>query len=228
MGSSGAPTRVRRVTVDDVVEAGVAITAADGLGAVTVRAVAARLGVRSPSLYHHLPGGLEELRSRVVERVRQLIDTQEPAPEDAPTWERLEVPLRSVGRASTDYPGVLEHILTTGKDGPTTLHGADRTVQLLLESELAGVAPEAFVAVHAYVTGWIFAQRPTSEAAQEHGLSALADVLRDAEQLDQEKVLIDGLRALIAGLALTQEPARRGRRVRRPGRSAGGGRSRAG
>ena len=228
MGSPDAPARVRRVTVDDIVDAGVAITAADGLAAVTVRAVAARLGVRSPSIYHHLPGGLDELRGLVVGRVQQLIDTEPPAPEGASTWERLEVPLRTVGRVSADYPGVLEHILTTGRDGPTTLSGADRTVALLLESELADVAPEAFVAIHAYVTGWIFAQRPTSEAAQEQGLLSLARVLREAQELDQEKVLLDGLRALIAGLSLTRESAGRSRRLRRVGRSAGGGRSRAG
>jgi AcrR family transcriptional regulator len=228
MGSPDAPARVRRVTVEDIVDAGVAITAAEGLAAVTVRAVAARLGVRSPSIYHHLPGGLDELRGLVVGRVQALIDTEAPAPEGASTWERLEVPLRAVGRANADYPGVLEHILTAGRDGPTTLSGADRTVQLLLESELADVAPEAFVAIHAYVTGWIFAQRPTSAAAQSQGLPSLAHVLREAEALDQENVLLDGLRALIAGLAVAQEPPVRSPRVRRTGRSAGGGRSRAG
>jgi AcrR family transcriptional regulator len=227
MGPSEPVARARRVTVDDIVEAGVAITTADGLGAVTVRAVAGRLGVRSPSLYHHLPGGVEELRGLVVERIQAILERDEDPAEGAGTWERLAVPLRSVGRATRSYPGVLEHILTTGKDGPTTLSGSERTVQLLLESELAGLAPEAYVAIHAYVTGWVFAQRPSSDAAKAHGMATLADVLRAAEALDQEQVLLDGLRALIAGLAQTQAPARRGR-AKRAGRSAGGGRSRAG
>jgi AcrR family transcriptional regulator len=220
---SDGSAKARRVTVDDIVEAGVAITSAEGLPAVSVRAVAARLGVRSPSLYHHLPGGLDELRGLVVARVQELIEAEDVVAEDATTWERLEVPLRSVGRTTRSYPGVLEHILTTGRDGPTTLSGSERTVQLLLESELADMAPEAYVAIHAYVTGWVFAQRPSPEAAKDHGMPALASVLRDADELDQEQVLLDGLRALLRGLAQAQQPE-----PRRAGRSARGGRSRAG
>jgi AcrR family transcriptional regulator len=220
MGTSPAsrsrpgPRRIRR---EDIVEAGVELTSAEGLPAVTVRAVAARLGVRSPSLYHHLPGGVEELRALVVGRVQELIEAEDTVPESATLWERLEVPLRAVGHASRSYPGVLEHILTTGRDGPTTLTGSERTVLLLLESELADIAPEAYVAIHAYVTGWIFAQRPSSAAAQEHGLGSLAEVLRAAEGLDQQQVLFDGLRALLAGLALLHGPAAVGRGKRRRG-----------
>jgi AcrR family transcriptional regulator len=204
--------------VDDVVRAGVAITAEQGLQALTVRAVAARLGVRSPSLYHHLPGGVEELRSLVVLEIQRILDAEDPVMEGASTWERLEAPLRAVGRATVSYPGVLEHILTAGRDGPTTLTGSDRTVQLLLESELADMAPEAYVAVHAYVTGWVFAQRPSSIAASDHGLPVLARVLRDAERLDPQQVLLDGLRALLAGLAAQQRPTSSRRGIRKRGR----------
>jgi AcrR family transcriptional regulator len=228
MGPSDAAPRGRGVSVEDIVESGVTITAAEGLGAVTVRAVAGRLGVRSPSLYHHLPGGVEELRGLVVERIQAILESEEAEPEGAGTWDRLEVPLRAVGRATRSYPGVLEYILTAGKDGPTTLSGSDRTVQLLLDSELADLAPEAYVAIHAYVTGWVFAQRPTSAAAQAHGMTSLAAVLRAAEDLDQEQVLLDGLHALLSGLARAQQaPVRKGR-ARRPGRSGAAGRSRAG
>jgi AcrR family transcriptional regulator len=227
MASSQPTRRAGRVTVQDIVETGVAITQAEGLDAVTVRAVAGRLGVRSPSLYHHLPGGVEELRGLVVERIQAILEREDKAAEGDGAWQRLEIPLRAVGRAQRRYPGVLEHILTAGKDGSTTLSGSERTVQLLLDSELAGVAPEAYVAIHAYVTGWVFAQRPSSEAAEANGMSSLAEVLRAAEDLDQEKVLFDGLRALLAGLT-PAEPAASRKRARRPGRSAGGGRNRAG
>ncbi|MDT7549900.1 MAG: hypothetical protein QOE84_2294 [Actinomycetota bacterium] len=227
MGPSESAPRAGRVTIDDIVEAGVAITSSDGFAAVTGRAVAGRLGVRSPSLYHHLPGGVDELRGLVVERIQAILERDEAPPEGAGTWELLAVPLRAVGRVTRSYPGVLEYILTSGKDGPTTLSGSERTVQLLLDSELASLAPEAYVAIHAYVTGWIFAQRPSSDAAKAHGMVTLADVLRAAEELDEEQVLFDGLRALVAGLAQGQPPARKGR-VRRAGRSAAGGRSRAG
>jgi AcrR family transcriptional regulator len=211
--------RPRGITVDDIVLAGVAIAAEEGLPAVTVRAVAHRLGVRSPSLYHHLPGGVEELRSLVVQEIQQILEAANPVPSDASLAQRLEAQLRLVGQATVAYPGVLEHILTVGRDGPTTLSGSDRTVALLLESELAGIAPGAYVAVHAYVTGWVFAQRPSSTAAADHGMPVLAHLLREAERLDQQQVLLDGLRALLAGLAVQQEatpaPRRRAPRKRR-------------
>jgi AcrR family transcriptional regulator len=201
----------RRISREDIADVGVELTVAHGLQAVSVRAVASRLGVRSPSLYHHLPGGLDELQGLVVARVQQLLEAEEdgadgaedprdPA-EPATVRDMIEGPLRLVGRASHRYPGVLEYILTTGKDSPTTLEGSSRTVLLLLDSELSDVAPEAYVAIHAYVTGWIFAQRPSSAAAQAHGLGPLADLLRAAESLDQQQVLFDGLRALLSGLA---------------------------
>ena len=117
-GSTPAKGGPRGIAVDDVVRAGVALTAEQGLQALTVRAVAARLGVRSPSLYHHLPGGVEELRGLVVLEIQRILDAEDPAPEGASTWERLEAPLRAVGRANASYPGVLEHILTAGRDGP--------------------------------------------------------------------------------------------------------------
>jgi AcrR family transcriptional regulator len=226
VGTPGPAARAGRITIDDIVEAGVALTSAEGLPAVTVRAVAARLGVRSPSLYHHLPGGLEELRGLVVGRIQELIEAEDEVPQDATAWERLEVPLRSVGRATQQYPGVLEHILTAGRDGPTTLSGSERTVQLLLGSELADIAPEAYVAIHAYVTGWVFAQRPSSAAAKDNGMPALALVLRNAEKLDPEKVLLDGLRALLRGLA--QAEAEQQATAKKPGSSGRGGRTRAG
>ncbi len=50
-----------RHSVDDVVEAAVAIADADGLDAVTVRAVAERLGISPMSLYTYVPGKAELL-----------------------------------------------------------------------------------------------------------------------------------------------------------------------
>ena len=50
-----------RHTVDDVVDAAVAIADADGLDAVTMRAVAERLGVSPMSLYTYVPGKTELL-----------------------------------------------------------------------------------------------------------------------------------------------------------------------
>ena len=50
-----------RLNVDDVIEAAIAIADADGLGAVTIRAVAERLGTSPMSLYTYVPGKAELL-----------------------------------------------------------------------------------------------------------------------------------------------------------------------
>jgi hypothetical protein len=61
----------------------------------------------------------------------------------------------------------------------------------------------------------VFAQRPSSTAAADQGMPVLAKLLREAEQLDPQQVLLDGLRALLAGLAAQQQPAPRRRRTAR-------------
>ncbi|MEG3616745.1 TetR/AcrR family transcriptional regulator [Isoptericola haloaureus] len=54
---------------DRVLEAAVALADAEGLGAVTMRGVATRLGVEAMSLYHHLPGKKDELLDGLVDVV---------------------------------------------------------------------------------------------------------------------------------------------------------------
>ena len=51
-----------------VVTAAAEIADAEGLEAVTLAKVAARLNVRAPSLYVHVGGGLEDLRQRIAGR----------------------------------------------------------------------------------------------------------------------------------------------------------------
>ncbi|BDZ55081.1 hypothetical protein GCM10025870_21540 [Agromyces marinus] len=47
--------RPARITVDDLVASGIAIADADGIAALTMRAVASRLGTGPMSLYAHVP-----------------------------------------------------------------------------------------------------------------------------------------------------------------------------
>lgn len=195
----------RRITPDDVVQSGVNLTRKAGLSSLTLRAVALELGVQSPSLYHHIPGGLEELQALVVDSIMASLEEaqrREQSPEMGP-WDRLERPLRDLGRLAEEYPGVLQYVLTTGRNRPLSLGGAQQTIEELLHSELGAVTPAAWLLVHTYVTGWVFAQRPSSAAARDHGFDKLGAVLSESEGMDEDKVLFEGLRALLAGLLVS-------------------------
>jgi AcrR family transcriptional regulator len=195
---------------DEVEQVAVRLTRRDGLQRLTLRAVALELGVQSPSLYYHIPGGLDELQARVVDRVLAEFEAEvqsQSLPEES-GWERMERSLRAVGRLSSEYPGVLQYVMSTGRDRVPALASAEQTVLQLLDSELGPVAPAAWLLVHTYVTGWVFAQRPSSAAAHEHGFDQLGAVLAESEGLDREKVLFEGLRALLAGLLVSSpDPA---------------------
>lgn len=68
------PGKPRTVTLDRVIAEAVALTDEQGPGAVTLGAVAARLGIRIPSLYNHVDG-LPGLRQQIaLWGVRQLAE----------------------------------------------------------------------------------------------------------------------------------------------------------
>jgi AcrR family transcriptional regulator len=63
-----------------VVAAAAELADRDGLDALTLARLAARLGVRAPSLYAHIGGGLRELRARLAARgLRELTDVMHAA-----------------------------------------------------------------------------------------------------------------------------------------------------
>jgi AcrR family transcriptional regulator len=186
----------------DVVAAGVAITAERGLSGLTLNAVADRLGVQRPSLYHHLPGGFEELRTAVIEA----ISTVEPPTGEATAsgaatllaWE--ERALHRMAGLMSGFPEVIPYLATQGRNERRPLEESDRLVRLLMSQELGTSPAEAFVIANAYLVGWICALRQDADAADAAGFPVLAQVLRDADGLDRERVLLRGFQALLAGL----------------------------
>ena len=189
----------------DVVAAGVAITAERGLSSLTLNAVAERLGVQRPSLYHHLPGGVDELRDAVIDAVT----AAEPDEDDEAEADLLaaeERSLRRMAAAMGPFSDVIAYLATQGRDGRRPLEESDRLARLLLDQELDTSPAEAFVIAHAYLVGWICALRQDAGAAETAGLPALAHVLRDAEDLDRGQVLMRGFRALLAGLGASPGP----------------------
>ena len=87
MPAAGEPSQPRRrgprprYAVDDVVRAAVAIADADGLDAVTFRAVAARLGTGVMSLYNYVPD-----KQQLVYAMAEIVSAELDLPEPTGDW----------------------------------------------------------------------------------------------------------------------------------------------
>lgn len=112
----------RRLTVDDVVRAAAAETEASGLEALTMRAVAQRLGASPMALYRHV-ADRDELVGMVVDRTLAGVELPPvpPGAEPEQVAEWLRAMCRAVRVRLLAYPGSAEHLLLHGPTGPHTL-----------------------------------------------------------------------------------------------------------
>ena len=177
------------------------VTAQNGLDQLTVAAVAAELNVTSPAVYHHVPGGKRGLTDLVVQSV--VANILQPAFEERPgdDWlDRLERAILTISAAARRYPGVMSHLVTTGRDSDESMRGAEFVLHQLEAGGFVGTArTSAFDAVNALVTGWTVTSRPSAEAAATAGYSALAATSSDPRKADDEG-LRTALHALLRGL----------------------------
>ncbi len=101
VSSRGRPARVTR---DAVVDAAVAVAAADGLAAVSMRSVARALGVGAMTLYSHVPGR-DELVDAMVDRAYADFTLPEP---DLPWRTALGVYARGYWKLLRQHPWLTE------------------------------------------------------------------------------------------------------------------------
>jgi AcrR family transcriptional regulator len=128
-----------------VVEAAAAIADADGLDAVTLSSVAARLGVKPPSLYAHV-GGLPDLKQRLAGlAAAELAEALTPAVAGRAAGDALREAGRAYRRWALAHPGrhaALQFVRVD--DNPA----AARAVELMV-SVMRGYALEGDAAIHA-------------------------------------------------------------------------------
>ena len=128
-----------------VVQAAAEIADADGLDAVTLSTVAAKLGVRPPSLYSHV-AGLSDLRERLaVLAANELADALTPAVAGRAAGDALREAGRAYRRWALAHPGrhaALQFVLVADDPAPR------RAVELLV-SVMRGYALEGDEAIHA-------------------------------------------------------------------------------
>jgi AcrR family transcriptional regulator len=140
---SGNKKSRHRLTAASIVATGLEILAAEGIDAVTMRAVATRLGTGPASLYAHVRDK-QELHELMLDEVFGEVVVPQADPEQ---WqEQLKQALRSVYAALGRHPGIalanLAHIPT----GPHALRCSEALLKVCLAGglteEMAGLATD--------------------------------------------------------------------------------------
>ncbi|SFO88963.1 regulatory protein, tetR family [Amycolatopsis arida] len=157
----GGPRPVRRIAPDHrakpdhvpdratVVRVAVRLADAEGLAAVSIRALAAHLGLPAMSLYRRV-SGKDDLVAGMADTV---LAEYRPPPEPATGWRaRLEHEARQEWALYQRHPWILPVLATTRPPlGPGVLAAVDRTLAALGDR----VDPEAAFALYLLVSGYV-------------------------------------------------------------------------
>ena len=131
-----------------VTDAAAELADAEGLDAVTLAALAGRLGVRPPSLYSHV-GGLEDLRARLAaqgaEQLAERLQAAVAGRSGTPALAALASAYREYAR---DHPGAYAALQRVAGRGARASEAAERTVAVVL-AVLEGYGLHGDEALHA-------------------------------------------------------------------------------
>jgi AcrR family transcriptional regulator len=230
---AGDETRRRALTREQVVAEALAVISSDGVDALSMRALATRLGVVPGALYRHVRNK-EQLHDLVLDGVLAEVDC---TVDHVLAWtERIKVLAHRLRKVLEDHPGIAGLLKARDPLGPHSLALAEAFLGPL---QAAGL-PEretglAFFLIYDYTVGFALSSRSVNEqrvqdAATRGQLHAFfrslpADRFPALVALG-EYVWIDnrnerfaaGLDTLVDGLDATRRPRRRPR----PGTSAQG------
>lgn len=171
-GTKNRPTRGPKpsLSLDRIVDTGIAVADADGLEALSMRRVARELGVGTMSLYRHVPGKAELL----VLMLDRVSDPTEEAKEAAGLdWRGvLEVNARSSWRRYLAHPWLLQVNWTRPVFGPNTLACVEYVIAGTTSMGLSDQERvHVLVTLDSFVTGLARLYVQYSRAAEETGLS---------------------------------------------------------
>jgi AcrR family transcriptional regulator len=168
--------RSRAVTRDEIVAAALAVADEAGFEAVSMRNVAARLGVGAMTLYHYVPSKDDLLDLMFDEVMRELL-VPEPLPAD---WrEAITAISRRTREAWRRHPWIASSIGERSAFGPNSMRHVEQSLAAVEGLGLDG--PEAFVvlsAVDDYVLGHTMRQVGQEAALGREGIDA--DAWREA------------------------------------------------
>ena len=123
-----------RISLADVVAAGVAIADAEGMAALSMRKVANHLGVGVMSLYTYVPG-----RSELVELMIDRVMGEQVLPDPKLPWrERVEQWARETWRIYTAHPWLLDYNMARLPVGPHVLDVSEALYAALFAAGFTG------------------------------------------------------------------------------------------
>ncbi|MGN9907633.1 TetR/AcrR family transcriptional regulator [Phytohabitans sp. LJ34] len=151
--SAGRPSRGPRrgLTVEAIVAAAIELVSTEGLAALSMRQVAAKLGVGAASLYTYLPG-----RAELAALMLDAAMAEAPLPHELPgDWRaKLAAWARDDWAAYRDHPWVLELAALGAAPGPYMLRWLDSAIQALDGTGLTDPEKLAVIeSVDGYVRG---------------------------------------------------------------------------
>lgn len=153
-GMQQRPTRGPKpgLTLERIVVAAVEVADADGLAALSMRRVAAHLGVGTMSLYRYVPGKAE-LLDLMLDHVAGPV---EPDADDAPVgWrEALDEMARGIWQLCVDHPWYPQVDQVRPLMGPNNIAGMDR---LLSRLKPTGLSDKQLVLMVSVVDGFVTA-----------------------------------------------------------------------
>ena len=187
-----------------IAQAALAIIDAEGLDALSMRALARRLGVEAGSLYHHV-ASRDDVLDGVIALINEDVDLS-PLTADGDWRERLAKFARSYHGAFARHPEMVSVAMQRPIQTPAALDLFEREFALLLEAGWDAVRASAIVAsmdhlvlgsaLETFAAGF---DRPAGDYAAEHPV--LARVLTESDQTTLAPRSFElGLRAFLAGL----------------------------
>lgn len=160
-----------RISLADVVAAGVAIADAEGLPALSMRKVAGRLGVGVMSLYTYVPG-----RSELVELMIDRVYGEHQIPDPQLPWrQRVEQWARETWRIYSAHPWLLDYNMARLPIGPNVLDASEALYAALGDAGFAGAENVAiFNLINWQLLGAARSMISDADQARHTGVSAEA------------------------------------------------------
>jgi AcrR family transcriptional regulator len=132
MPASPDPTNARpALTRERVLECALAVADAGGIGSLTIRSLAAELGVKPMSVYHHV-ANKEEILDGIVDLV--FAEMELPGDYDGAWEDQLTRRAHSTRRVLRRHPWAIGLLESRSTPGPATLRHQEGTIRILREA----------------------------------------------------------------------------------------------